>query len=88
MKNRIVLIWGVSLFAVTLTFAGCGKKDEPAPPPPPAPANRRRQHPRNRRRQHRRNRRRRWRKKRRAPRPSKDELGLIEVFGYPKGEGF
>jgi len=30
---------GITLFAFTLTFAGCSKKEEPPPPPPPpAPA--------------------------------------------------
>ncbi len=39
MGKRIVLLSGASLFALTLIFAGCGKKEEPAPPPPPpAPA--------------------------------------------------
>ena len=38
MGKRIVLLSGVTLFALTLTLGGCGKKEEPAPPPPPAPA--------------------------------------------------
>ncbi len=39
MGKKIVLLSSVTLFALTLTFAGCGKKEEPAPPPPPpAPA--------------------------------------------------
>lgn len=39
MRKRIVLLSGTTLFALMLTFAGCGKKEEPAPPPPPpAPA--------------------------------------------------
>ena len=38
MGKRIVLFSGTTLFALMLTFAGCGKKEEPAPPPPPPPA--------------------------------------------------
>jgi hypothetical protein len=38
MRKRIVLLSGTTLFALTLMFAGCGKKEEPAPPPPPPPA--------------------------------------------------
>jgi hypothetical protein len=39
MGKRTILLSGITLFALTLTFAGCGKKEEPAPPPPPpAPA--------------------------------------------------
>lgn len=39
MGKRIVLLSGATLFALTLTLGGCGKKEEPAPPPPPpAPA--------------------------------------------------
>jgi hypothetical protein len=38
MRKRIVLLSGTTLFALMLTFAGCGKKEEPAPPPPPPPA--------------------------------------------------
>ena len=38
MGKRIVLLSGTALFALTLMFAGCGKKEEPAPPPPPPPA--------------------------------------------------
>jgi hypothetical protein len=38
MGKRIVLLSGTTLFALTLMFAGCGKKEEPAPPPPPPPA--------------------------------------------------
>lgn len=38
MGKRIVLLSGTTLFALMLTFAGCGKKEEPAPPPPPPPA--------------------------------------------------
>lgn len=39
MGKKIFVLTGISLFALTLTFAGCGKKEEPAPPPPPpAPA--------------------------------------------------
>ena len=37
MGKRIVLLSGTTLFALMLTFAGCGKKEEPAPPPPPPP---------------------------------------------------
>jgi len=39
MGKKFVLLSATTLFAFTLTFAGCGKKEEPAPPPPPpAPA--------------------------------------------------
>jgi hypothetical protein len=38
MRKRIVLLSGTTLFALMLTFAGCGKKEESAPPPPPPPA--------------------------------------------------
>jgi len=39
MGKKFVLLSAVTLFAFTLTFVGCGKKEEPAPPPPPpAPA--------------------------------------------------
>jgi esterase/lipase superfamily enzyme len=39
MGKRVVLLSGATLFALTLTLGGCGKKEEPAPPPPPpAPA--------------------------------------------------
>jgi hypothetical protein len=39
MRQRFILLSGISLFALTLAFAGCGKKEEPPPPPPPpAPA--------------------------------------------------
>lgn len=38
MGKRIVLLSGTTLFALMLTFAGCGKTEEPAPPPPPPPA--------------------------------------------------
>ena len=38
MKNRIYLLSGTALFALTLMLTGCGKKEEPAPPPPPAEA--------------------------------------------------
>jgi hypothetical protein len=41
MGKTMLLLSGITLFALTLTFAGCGKdkKEEPAPPsPPPAPA--------------------------------------------------
>lgn len=37
MGKRMLLLSGITLLALTLTFAGCGKKEEPAPPPP-APA--------------------------------------------------
>jgi hypothetical protein len=36
--GRIILLSGITLFALTLNLAGCGKKEEPPPPPPPAPA--------------------------------------------------
>src|SRR5262245_49575196 len=35
MGKRIVLLSGTTLFALMLTLAGCGKKEEPAPPPSP-----------------------------------------------------
>ena len=38
MGKRIGCLSAIALFAFTLTFAGCGKKEEPAPPPPPPPA--------------------------------------------------
>ena len=38
MGKKFVLLSATTLFAFTLTFAGCGKKEEPAPPPPPPPA--------------------------------------------------
>jgi len=39
MGKKIIFLSGMTLFALTLTFAGCSKKEEPAPPPPPpAPA--------------------------------------------------
>ena len=38
MGKKIVVLSGVTLFALTLASAGCGKKEEPAPPPPPPPA--------------------------------------------------
>jgi hypothetical protein len=39
MGKKLVSLSAVTLFAFTLTFVGCGKKEEPAPPPPPpAPA--------------------------------------------------
>jgi hypothetical protein len=37
MGKRIVLLSGTTLFALMLTFAGCGRKEEPTPPPPPPP---------------------------------------------------
>jgi hypothetical protein len=39
MGKKLVSLSAATLFAFTLTFVGCGKKEEPAPPPPPpAPA--------------------------------------------------
>jgi hypothetical protein len=38
MGKKFVLLSAITLFAFTLTFAGCGKKEEPAPPPPPPAA--------------------------------------------------
>ena len=38
MGKKFILLSGTTLFALTLAFAGCGKKEEPAPPPPPPPA--------------------------------------------------
>ena len=38
MGKKIVSLSAITLFAFTLTFVGCGKKEEPAPPPPPPPA--------------------------------------------------
>jgi hypothetical protein len=38
MGKKVIYLSGVTLFALTVTFAGCGKKEEPAPPPPPPPA--------------------------------------------------
>jgi hypothetical protein len=38
MGKKLVYLSGVTLFALTVSFAGCGKKEEPAPPPPPPPA--------------------------------------------------
>jgi hypothetical protein len=38
MGKRIVLLSGTTLFALMLTFAGCGKKEEPAQTPKPPPA--------------------------------------------------
>lgn len=39
MGKKLGTLSAVTLFAFTLTFLGCGKKEEPAPPPPPpAPA--------------------------------------------------
>jgi hypothetical protein len=35
MRKRMVLLSVTTLFAFTLTFAGCGKEEQPAPPPPP-----------------------------------------------------
>jgi len=38
MGKKLVTLSAITLFAFTLTFVGCGKKEEPAPPPPPPPA--------------------------------------------------
>ena len=38
MGKKFVSLSAITLFAFTLTFVGCGKKEEPAPPPPPPPA--------------------------------------------------
>jgi hypothetical protein len=38
MGKKIGVLSGIALFALTLAFTGCGKKEEPPPPPPPAPA--------------------------------------------------
>ena len=39
MGKKFMLLSGITLFALTLTLAGCSKKEEPPPPPPPpAPA--------------------------------------------------
>ena len=38
MGKKFVSLSAITLFALTLTFVGCGKKEEPAPPPPPPPA--------------------------------------------------
>jgi hypothetical protein len=38
MGKNIVSLSAVALFALTVTLAGCGKKEEPAPPPPPPAA--------------------------------------------------
>jgi hypothetical protein len=38
MGKKFVYLSGVTLFALTVSLAGCGKKEEPAPPPPPPPA--------------------------------------------------
>ena len=39
MGKKLVSLSAITLFAFTVTFIGCGKKEEPAPPPPPpAPA--------------------------------------------------
>jgi hypothetical protein len=38
MGKKFVSLSAVLLFAFTVTFVGCGKKEEPAPPPPPPPA--------------------------------------------------
>ena len=35
MRKKIISIMGITLFALNLALAGCGKKEEPAPPPPP-----------------------------------------------------
>lgn len=38
MGRKVVLFSGVILFALSLFFAGCGKKEEEKKAPPPAPA--------------------------------------------------
>jgi hypothetical protein len=38
MNKRLVPWLASGIFAFTLAFAGCGKKEEPAPAPNPAPA--------------------------------------------------
>lgn len=38
MGKKLISLSAVMLFALTLTFVGCGEKEEPAPPPPPPPA--------------------------------------------------
>jgi hypothetical protein len=38
MGKKVLYLSGVTLFALTVSLAGCGKKEEPAPPPPPPPA--------------------------------------------------
>ena len=40
MGKKITLLSGITVFSLTLTFAGCSKKEETVvtPPPPPAPA--------------------------------------------------
>jgi len=39
MGKKLMLLSGIALFAFTVSFAGCSKKEEPPPPPPPpAPA--------------------------------------------------
>jgi hypothetical protein len=38
MGKKFVSLSAITLFALALTFVGCGKKEEPAPPPPPPPA--------------------------------------------------
>lgn len=34
MGNKIILWFGLTFFALTLTLSGCGKKEEPAAPAP------------------------------------------------------
>jgi hypothetical protein len=38
MGKKLTYLSGVTLVALTVAFAGCGKKEEPAPPPPPPAA--------------------------------------------------
>jgi hypothetical protein len=35
MREKVISLSAVTLFAFAITFAGCRKKEEPAPPPPP-----------------------------------------------------
>jgi len=38
MGKKLISLSAVTLFALSLTFLGCGEKEEPAPPPPPPAA--------------------------------------------------
>jgi hypothetical protein len=38
MRKKWMSLSVVTLFAITLTIVGCGRKEEPAPPPPPPAA--------------------------------------------------